>query len=47
MLFDLEADPCESVNLVDEPACRDVRDDLAQRLHDAMLQPVVAIPAPC
>ena len=46
VLFDLEADPCESVNLVDDPDCRDVRDDLAQRLHDAMLQPVVAIPAP-
>ncbi len=47
VLFDLEADPRESVNLVDDPACRDVRDDLEQRLHDAVLQPVVAIPAPC
>jgi choline-sulfatase len=45
VLFDLEADPCESVNLVDDPSCRDVRDDLAERVHDAIRQPILSIPA--
>jgi choline-sulfatase len=31
-LYDLEADPGENANLIDDPALRRVRDDLAEQL---------------
>jgi arylsulfatase len=46
VLFDLEADPLERVNLFRDPAYADVRDALAARLQETMLQPVLDVPAP-
>jgi arylsulfatase len=46
LLFDLEGDPLEQVNLVDDPAHRDVADQLARRLDTLLCQPVVDLPAP-
>jgi len=46
VLFDLEADPLERVNLVDDPAFREVGNDLAEQLRTAMRQPVLDVPAP-
>lgn len=46
VVFDLEADPLERVNLVDDPGHRDVGDDLAARLRKAMAEPVLDVPAP-
>jgi len=46
VLFDLEADPLERVNLVDDPAYQEVGDELAERLRTAMRQPILDVPAP-
>jgi arylsulfatase A-like enzyme len=44
VLFDLEADPIESVNLADDPAFRDVRDELGERLRSTMSQSILDVP---
>jgi len=46
VLFDLESDPLESVNLVDEPDYADVADELAEQLQKMMSQPVLDVAAP-
>lgn len=46
VLFDLEDDPLERVNLVDDPALAEIRDDLAERLRATVSQPVLDVPAP-
>jgi choline-sulfatase len=46
VLFDLEADPLEHVNLFRDPSYADVRDALAARLQETMRQPVLDVPAP-
>jgi arylsulfatase A-like enzyme len=46
VLFDLEADPLERVNVVDEPAYRTVRDELSATLYEALSESVLDIPAP-
>jgi arylsulfatase A-like enzyme len=45
VLFDLDADPDESVNLVDDPAYADVVADLEARLAEEMRQPVLHLSA--
>jgi choline-sulfatase len=45
VLFDLEADPHETTNLVDDPACRDVADALAACVRETMRQPVLDLRA--
>ena len=45
VLFDLEADPHERVNLVAEPAYREVAAGLATRLETALGRPVLDVPA--
>ena len=46
VLFDLEADPCERVNRVDDPAARDTVEELAATLHAVRNEPVLDLPAP-
>lgn len=43
VLFDLEADPFESINLLDDPAYGKVAADLAARLRAVMAQPVLDV----
>jgi arylsulfatase A-like enzyme len=45
VLFDLEVDPLECTNLVGDAAYRDVVDELADRLRNAMRQPILDVPA--
>jgi arylsulfatase A-like enzyme len=46
VLFDLETDPLEQVNRVDDLAYRDARDELADRLRVTLAQSILDIPAP-
>jgi arylsulfatase A-like enzyme len=46
VLFDLETDPLESVNLVDEPAYAEIAGELAAQLQKMMSQPVLDVAAP-
>lgn len=46
VLFDLEADPLEGANLVDDPARAEVRDELAELLRTTLRQEVLDVPAP-
>ena len=45
VLFDLESDPLERVNVVDDPANRAIRDELAERLRATLCRPIVDVPA--
>jgi arylsulfatase len=49
VLFDLEADPHEQTNLIDDPAYRAIRDELGEHVRVRLAQPVLDIadvPAP-
>jgi choline-sulfatase len=46
VLFDLDSDPHESRNLVDEPGFESVRDDLAEETRRAVERPVLGVSAP-
>jgi arylsulfatase A-like enzyme len=46
LLFDLETDPLESVNLAGDPTYREVVDELSERLRDEMRRPILDVPAP-
>lgn len=46
VLFDLEADPTESVNRVDDPSLAAVRAELEELLDTLRAQPVLDLPAP-
>lgn len=46
VVFDLEADPLETVNLGRDPALDTIRQDLRDRLRALLQQPVLDIPAP-
>jgi arylsulfatase len=46
VLFDLDSDPHESRNLVDEPGFESVRDELAEAVRVAVERPVLDMPAP-
>jgi len=45
-LYDLKADPTETDNRWDDPACRAVKVDLLRRLSDRMAETVDPLPAP-
>jgi choline-sulfatase len=46
VLFDLERDPHETTNLVEDPACRDVAEAMGKLVRHTMQQPVLDLRVP-